>query len=109
MVINTEKSYSILICNRQEIMHLESNHLDINCSGSLLNNVSYHKHFGIVMDDRLTWSQQISFSTNKMNLCLSVLYRIRSFSLLCDNELSPCIHWLSLKLYLCGVGRRIFY
>ena len=59
------------------MMHLESKQLDVSCGVSLLNNVSYHKHLGIVIDDRLSWSHHIRFLTNKLNLRVSVLSRIK--------------------------------
>ena len=79
MFIHIEKSYSMLICTRQKMMHLERKHLDISCGVSLLNNVSYHKHFGIVIDDRLSWSYHIRFLTNKLNLRVSVFSGIKKF------------------------------
>ena len=106
--------FSILESNKalyaDACMHLERNHSDINCGGSLLNNVSYHKHLGIVIGVILSWSRHISFLTNKINLRLSVLYRIKKFLPFYArmNYHYAFIGWLSLKLCLYCVGWRIF-
>ena len=79
MVINLDKFYSMLICTCQKLKHLSKNRLDICWGDSFLDNVSNHKHLGVVINNRLLWSQHISTLINKINFCLNVLNRIKKF------------------------------
>ena len=81
MVLNLDNSYSMLISISHKLMHLARKRLDIICGESPLDNVSHHKHLGIVIDDTLSWSQHIRFLTNKLNLRLRVFNRIKKFFL----------------------------
>ena len=56
-----------------------NNRLYIYWGDYLLDNISRHKHLGIVLDNRLLWSQHISTLIHKFNLGLNVLNCIKEF------------------------------
>ena len=79
MVINADKTKTMLLTTSQKRSRLENPQLDVKLGDSSLKMVKCEKLLGVLVDEDLTWTQQIQKVLKTVNAQLSLLRRIRKF------------------------------
>ena len=81
MVINTSKTKAMLIGSRQKLSALENDkELSVVVNAVSLQNVSCEKLLGIMIDNHLTWNDQIDHICSVINNRLALLRRIKPYT-----------------------------
>ena len=78
MVINTEKSKSMIVGSCHKLQNADSD-LKILYEDILLENVENEKLLGIYIDNSLSWSEQINHMVSKISSRLGLLSRLRTY------------------------------
>ena len=76
LLVNNEKSTCMLLGTRQRILNLS---LDIHIGGNFLNSSNEIKLLGMVLDNCLSYDEQISYICKKVEPKLGILYRLSKF------------------------------
>ena len=99
--LNTVKTEFMIIGTSQRLNQLdqspESTPYIIMIDGGEVRRVKSVKHFGMIVDDKLTWEQHIKFISEKMVRNIGILKRIRNF--LPQESLLP-LYYTLIKPYL---------
>ena len=80
MVINTDKTRSMLICSKQRKNTLSCDYvLNVFIGDVRLENTSMEKLLGVLIDSNLTWDQQINHVCKTVSSRLALLRRIKQY------------------------------
>ena len=79
MVINIEKTKSMLIASNQKLRNTSEPDLNIKIQGKRITSVTEEKLLGIQIDNKLTWKEQIKKVKRTVNFKISILRRIRKY------------------------------
>ena len=111
MIINTEKTKSMLIGSKQRIALLgHPSSLSIIVNNSLLKNVNCEKLLGVKIDSNLLWHDQVDYICTKVNNRLALLRRIKPFIdrqtciLYYNGYILPIIDYCSIIWSTCNNG-----
>jgi hypothetical protein len=77
MVLNPIKSKSMLITTRQK-HQLSPLSLNLSTKSGNIDQVSYHRHLGVIIDDKLTWHPYIEHLCKILAKNLYLLSRLRT-------------------------------
>ena len=72
--LNVDKTNFILFGNRKII-----DNVCISMNNSIITRVCATKFLGVIIDEKLTWKDHISFVRSKLSKTVGILYRIRHF------------------------------
>ena len=78
MVINHDKSKSMLISTAQNLRHQSQKSLSVYIRSKKLENVDKQKILGVTVDNKIYWSPHISCIVKKISTYIKVLYRIKN-------------------------------
>jgi len=78
MALNINKTKSMLITTSRKRQNLTEN-LDISLNGETLEAVNHEKLLGVIVDDNLTWRNQVSSVCGKLSRSISLLRRIKQY------------------------------
>ena len=65
---NVDKSEVMIISTRHKLSSIDYNNINVNVNGVRLQNVNKCKHLGIIIDDKLTWRDQVD-KVRKKSTC----------------------------------------
>jgi hypothetical protein len=77
MVVNPKKSKSMLITTRQK-HQLSPLSLNLTLNGNSIDQVSEHKHLGVIIDDKLRWNAQVDHVCKIVSKNLFLLSKLQS-------------------------------
>jgi hypothetical protein len=77
MVLNPKKSKSMLITTRQK-HQLSPLSLNLSTSSGHIDQVSHHRHLGVIIDDKLTWHPYIEHLCKLLGKNLHLLSKLRT-------------------------------
>jgi hypothetical protein len=77
MVVNPKKSKSMLITTRQK-HQLSTLSLNLTLNGNIIDQVSEHKHLGVIIDDKLRWNAQVDHVCKIVSKNLFLLSKLQS-------------------------------
>lgn len=79
MLLNPRKTKSMVITTRQKHQRVLPS-LDLLLSSQVIEQVSEHRHLGVIIDDQLKWQAHINCLTNTIAKNVYLLSRLRFFS-----------------------------
>ena len=79
MVINREKTKSMLVTTHQKASTLPTDQLDIVYDNSTLQNVETEKLLGVVIDKHLSWKRQVDKVASTISKSIALLRRIKCY------------------------------
>ena len=96
MLVNPQKSESMLVCTRQKRQKLNDT-LKLYFDGVLLPQVTFHKLLGVIIDQNLTWSNQTTFISNKI---ASKVYQLNCIKNFLDLSTRKLFYFAYIQPYL---------
>ena len=79
MLINTTKTKAMLITTQQKRTSLTNDQLSLHLNNDDLNMIMNGKVIDIIIDNNLTWSQQVDKVCKKITANLWLLYRLKDY------------------------------
>ena len=75
---NLSKTHCMCVASRQTLAHIEDK-LNISIGGTVLSQVNSEKVLGVMIENKLTWSNHINHIISKVNSLLALLRRIKKY------------------------------
>lgn len=72
---NVTKTFYMMISNK----HSDNERLNLSLLNLPISKVSEHKHLGVIFNDKLTWSDHVIYTCNRVSKKLGLLYQNRKF------------------------------
>ena len=110
MVINAKKSSCMLICNRQKRIFLQNSNLNLNVCNESLSCVRNMKTLAIIIDDALSWRDQVNEVSLKLSRQIACLRQIKSYLhiksrlLFYNSYFLPAMNYCNVVRGRCGKG-----
>ena len=76
--LNVDKSEVMIISTRHKLSSIDYNNINVNVNGVRLQNVNKCKHLGVIIDDKLTWRDQVDKVRKKVLVGTYMLRKAKS-------------------------------
>ena len=102
----------MIISTRHKLSSIDYNNINVNVKGVRLQNVNKCKHLGVIIDDKLTWRDQVDKVRKKVLVGTYMLRKAKSLipshtlTMLYNSIIAPHFDYCSVVWDTCGVAEK---